>query len=109
MRKITFDEEEMFALAVLESADRKSMAAKMADILPELKEDPEMHSLILSAMEKLKKISDRDYEKLGLDAYREELRYMDEEDDDSSDLPAAPGGTVSEEKKETEAQNGQGD
>ena len=109
MRKITFDEEELFALAILEPADRKSMVAKMADILPELKEDPEMHSLILSAMEKLKRISDRDYEKLGLDDYREELRYMDEEDDDSSDLSASPGGSAPDAKKETEAQNGQGD
>lgn len=109
MRKITFDEEELFALAILESADRKSMAAKMADILPELKGDPEMHSLILSAMEKLKKISDRDYEKLGLDAYREELRYMDEDEDDSSNLSTAPDGLVTEAKAETEEQNVQGD
>jgi len=109
MRKITFDEEELFALAILEPADRKSMVAKMADILPELKEDPEMYSLLLSAMEKLKRISDRDYEKLGLDAYREELRYMDEEDDDSSDLSASPGGSAPDAKNGTEAQNGQGD
>jgi len=109
MRKITFDEEELFALAILEPADRKSMVAKMGEILPELKEDPEMYSLLLSAMEKLKRISDRDYEKLGLDDYREELRYMDEEDDDSSDLSASPGGSAPDAKKETEAQNGQGD
>jgi len=109
MRKITFDEEELFALAILEPADRKSMVGKMADLLPELKEDPEMHSLILSAMEKLKKISDRDYEKLGLDAYREELRYMDEDEDDSGNLSIAPDGSATEVKAETEEQNGQGD
>lgn len=109
MRKITFDEEELFALAILEPADRKSMVGKMADILPELKEDQEMYSLLLSAMEKLKRISDRDYEKLGLNAYREELRYMDEEDDDNSDLSASLVGSAPDAKKETEAQNGQGD
>ena len=109
MRKITFDEEELFALAILELADRKSMVAKMGEILPELKEDPEMYSLLLSAMEKLKRISDRDYEKLGLDDYREELRYMDEDEDNSGNLSTAPDGSATEVKAETEEQNGQGD
>ena len=52
----------------------------MSSVLPELAEDQEMHALILSAMEKLKRISDREYDMLDLDTYRAELEWDSEDD-----------------------------
>ena len=86
MRKITFDEEELFAIAVFEPGSREETAAKMARVLEELTEDPDMHALIVSASEKLKRISDREFKELAIDGYREELAWEEEEDpEDASD------------------------
>ena len=79
MRKITFDEEELFAIAVFEPGSREETAAKMSGVLEELTEDPDMHALIVSASEKLKRISDKEFEELDIDGYREELAWEEEE------------------------------
>lgn len=81
MRKITFDEEELFAIAVFEPDTRINTIKRLERVLPELQDDPEMSDLIRSAREKLKKISDREYSLLDLDSYREELEWdMNEEE-----------------------------
>ena len=58
MRKIIFDEEELFAIAVFELGNREENATKMSGVLEELTVDPDMRALIVSASEKLKRISD---------------------------------------------------
>ena len=81
MRKITFDEEELFAIAVFEPDTRVNTIKRLEKVLPELQDDPEMRDLIRSAREKLKKISDKEYALLDLDSYREELEWdMNEEE-----------------------------
>lgn len=80
MKKITFDEEELFAIAVFSPDTRNNTVRNMSSVLPELAEDQEMHALILSAMEKLKRISDREYDMLDLDTYRAELEWDSEDD-----------------------------
>lgn len=91
MRKITFDEEELFAIAVFEPGSRQETAARMTGVLEALAEDPDMHALIVSASEKLKKISDREFEELAVDGYREELAWEEEEDPDAAPAPVDPG------------------
>lgn len=81
MKKITFDEEELFAIAVFSPDTRSNTVASMTNVLPELEEDAEMHALLLSAVEKLKRISDQEYNKMDLDAYREEMKLEEEETD----------------------------
>ena len=81
MKKITFDEEELFAIAVFEPDTRVNTIKRLEKVLPEIRDDPEMRDLIRSAREKLKKISDREYSLLDLDSYREELEWdMNEEE-----------------------------
>ena len=80
MRKITFDEEELFAIAVFEPGSREETAAKMSGVLEELTEDPDMHALIVSTSEKLKRISDKEFEELDIDGYREELAWEETEE-----------------------------
>ena len=81
MKKITFDEEELFAIAVFEPDTRVNTIKRLERVLPELQDDPEMRDLVRSAREKLKKSSDREYSLLELDSYREELEWdMNEEE-----------------------------
>ncbi len=79
MRKIVFDEEELLVLAVLEPDTRKNTITRLEEILPEVKDDPDMEAIVISAIEKLKRISDETFDLLGLEEYREELQAEEEE------------------------------
>ena len=79
MRKIAFDAEELLVLAVLEPDTRKNTIARLEEILPEVKDDPDMEAIVISAAEKLKRITDEAFDLLGLEEYREELQAEDEE------------------------------
>ena len=79
MRKIVFDEEELLVLAVLEPYTRKNTSARLEEILPEVRDDPDMEAIVISAAEKLKRITDEAFDLLGLEEYREELQAEDEE------------------------------
>ena len=79
MRKIVFDEEELLVLAVLEPDTRKNTFSRLEDILPEVRDDPDMEAIVISAAEKLKRITDEAFDLLGLEEYREELQAEDEE------------------------------
>lgn len=85
MRKITFDEEELFAIAVFSPDTRANTADMMESVLPELEDDEDMHAIVLSAKEKLRRITDEEYARLGLEEYREELASTDEDGDESGD------------------------
>ena len=50
MKKITFDEEEMFVIAVFNPDTRSNTIHIMSEVLPELKDDQDMFDLLLSAM-----------------------------------------------------------
>lgn len=82
MRKITFDEEELLVLAILEPDNRKNTIVRLEEILPEVKDDPDMEAIVVSVTEKLKLISDEVYKQLGIDEYREELQAEEEEGGD---------------------------
>jgi hypothetical protein len=58
MRKIVFDEEELLVLAVLEPDTRKNTIARLEEILPEVRDDPDMEAIVVNAAEKLKRITD---------------------------------------------------
>ena len=79
MKKIAFDEEELLVLAVLEPDTRKNTIERLEEILPEVKDDPDMEAIVISAAEKLKRITDEAFDQLGLEEYREELQAEDEE------------------------------
>ena len=78
MRKITFDEEELLVLAVLEPGSREETIARLEEILPEVQDDQDMAGIVISTAEKLKRISEEAFDNLGLDVYRRELQEEDE-------------------------------
>ena len=98
MKKITFDEEELFAIAVFEPDTRVNTIKRLESVLPELEDDPEMRDLIRSAREKLKKISDKEYALLDLDSYREELEWDMNEEETGIDAETADDNVVETEK-----------
>ena len=98
MRKITFDEEELFAIAVFEPDTRVNTIKRLERVLPELQDDPEMRDLIRSAREKLKKISDKEYALLDLDSYREELEWDMNEEETGIDAETADDNVEATEK-----------
>ena len=79
MKKITFDEEELFAIAVFSPDTRLKTAERMERILEHLADDADMRALVVSAKEKLKLITDKEYQELNLQAYREDLEWDEEE------------------------------
>ena len=98
MKKITFDEEELFAIAVFEPDTRVNTITRLEKVLPELQDDLEMRDLVRSAREKLKKISDREYTLLDLDSYREELEWDMNEEENGIDAETADDNVVETEK-----------
>lgn len=104
MRKITFDEEELFAIAVFEPGSREETVTRMSGVLEELTEDPDIRALIVSASEKLKRISDREFEELAIDGYREELAWEEEdEEDEGKDSETSPDSEGTDEEKRGDA------
>ena len=81
MRKITFDEEELYAIAVFHIETREKAIAGMEKVLGLMDDDPEMKALIVSVKEKLKRISDKDFKELDVERYIEELEEEDEEEE----------------------------
>lgn len=79
MRKITFDEEELFVIAVFEPFSRKGAIADMDQVLPELSDDDDIRTLVVSAREKLKRITDREFKELDIEDYLEDLEWEDDE------------------------------
>ena len=90
MKKITFDEEELYAIAVFHIETREKAIAGMEKVLSLMDDDPEMKALIVSVKEKLKRISDKDFKELDVERYIEELEEEDEEEE-----PAEEDGTES--------------
>lgn len=80
MKKITFDEEELFAIAVFTPDTRLKTVERMERILEHLSDDADMRALVVSAKEKLKLITDKEYKELNLQAYREDLEWDEEEE-----------------------------
>ena len=85
MKKITFDEEELYAIAVFHIESREKAIAGMEKVLGLMDDDPEMKALIVSVKEKLKRISDKDFKELDVEHYIEELEEEDDEEESEED------------------------
>ena len=85
MKKITFDEEELYAIAVFNMETREKAITGMEKVLDLMDDDPEMKALIVSVKEKLKRITDKDYKELDVERYIEELEEEDDEEESEED------------------------
>ena len=99
MKKITFDEEELYAIAVFNMESREKAITGMEKVLDLMDDDPEMKALLVSVKEKLKRITDKDYKELDVERYIEELEEEDDEKESEEDGNASidsGNGTVAE-------------
>ena len=100
MKKITFDEEELYAIAVFNMETREKAITGMEKVLDLMDDDPEMKALLVSVKEKLKRITDKDYKELDVERYIEELEEEDDEEEsveeDGNASTDSGNGTVAE-------------
>ena len=99
MKKIPFDEEELYAIAVFNMESREKAITGMEKVLDLMDDDPEMKALLVSVKEKLKRITDKDYKELDVERYIEELEEEDDEEESEEDGNASidsGNGTVAE-------------
>ena len=85
MKKIPFDEEELYAIAVFNMETREKAITGMEKVLDLMDDDPEMKALLVSVKEKLKRITDKDYKELDVERYIEELEEEDDEEEFEED------------------------
>lgn len=67
-----FDENEYLIMAMFEKENRQQTMREIRGVIPFLKEDAEMLALVNSTLDKMGRISDRDFSEMDLEPYRQE-------------------------------------
>lgn len=67
-----FDENEYLIMAMFEKENRQQTMREIRGAIPFLKEDVEMLALVNSTLDKMGRISDRDFSEMYLEPYRQE-------------------------------------
>ena len=75
---IDFTFDEMMVLAIFEEDSRSKSIDSMYEILGEIKDDPEMEELLISALDKLEQISDEEYLQIDFREYDQDVDALDE-------------------------------
>lgn len=70
--RISFEEEEYFLMAMFQKESRMETMGEIRTVIPFVKEDAEILSLINSTLKKMEHISDDIFSKLDLEVYRQE-------------------------------------
>ena len=70
--KIRFEEEEYFLMAMFQKESRLETMGEIRAVIPFVKEDAEILSLINSTLGKMEHISDDEFSRLDLEDYRQE-------------------------------------
>lgn len=69
---VRFDENEYLIMAMFEKENRQQTMREIRGVIPFLKEDAEMLALVNSTLEKMGRISDREFSSMDLEPYRQE-------------------------------------
>lgn len=69
---VRFDENEYLIMAMFEKGNRQQTMREIRGVLPFLKEEAEMLALVNSTLDKLGRISDRDFSEMDLEPYKQE-------------------------------------
>lgn len=72
MRKQTFDENEYLVMAMFQEASRERTVCYIEETIPFIKDDEELYSLVVTTIEKMKRMTDSDFAALDLEPYRQE-------------------------------------
>ena len=77
MRRIRFEEEEMFVISCFDTSSREIALQAVENVIPFTKDDDELSALVVSAAEKLKMVPDEEFDQLDFEFYR-----ADDEDEE---------------------------
>ena len=80
MRRIRFEEEEMYVISCFDTSSRESALQAVQFVVPFTKDDDELSALVISTVEKLKMIPDEEYNQLDFESYR-----ADDEDEEAAE------------------------
>ena len=69
---VRFEENEYLIMAMFEKKNRQQTIREIRGVIPFLKEDAEMLALVNSTLDKMGRISDRDFSEMDLEPYRQE-------------------------------------
>ncbi|MCD7733366.1 MAG: transposon-transfer assisting family protein [Oscillospiraceae bacterium] len=67
-----FEEDELIIISMFEKDNRKETIREIEDVLPFVKDDTEVESLVIGTIEKMKMMSDEEFSKLELEEYKQE-------------------------------------
>lgn len=67
-----FEQDEYYIIAMFQKESRQQTMKAIQNILPFLKEDVEMFSLVEGTLERVGQISDQEFQQLDLEPYKEE-------------------------------------
>lgn len=69
---VRFEENEYLIMAMFQKENRVQTMREIRSAMPFIKEDAEMLSLVNNTLEKMERISDQEFSRLDLKAYRQE-------------------------------------
>ncbi|MCC8125896.1 MAG: transposon-transfer assisting family protein [Clostridiales bacterium] len=72
MTRITFEEDELIVIAMFEEKTRQETIKGIEEILPYIKGDTELEEVVIGTVEKLKRMPDKEFARLDLEAYQQE-------------------------------------
>lgn len=72
MRKVTFEQNEMLVMAMFDAGNRKHTLERIEEVIPYVQDDEKVLPLVVTTIEKMKRLSDADFHKLDLEPYKQE-------------------------------------
>lgn len=70
MKKIMFMDDEMWVISMFDTSSRETALKAIEAVVPFTREDAELSAIVVSTVEKLKRISDEEFAKLDFEIYR---------------------------------------
>ena len=78
MKKIMFMDDEMRVISMFDTSSRETALKAVEAVVPFTRDDTELSAIVVSTVEKLKRISDEEFAKLDFEIYRLEDEEGDE-------------------------------
>ncbi|MCD8011561.1 MAG: transposon-transfer assisting family protein [Lachnospiraceae bacterium] len=72
MKEVTFEQDELMVMAMFQEDSRSLTMERITEVIPYIKKDKEVYPLVVSTLEKMKRLSDTAFQSLDLEPYKEE-------------------------------------
>lgn len=72
MRKVVFEQDEYLVMAMFDTGSCQRTMEKVQESLPYIKDDEELHKLVIETIEKMKRLSEEEYRAIDLEPYKQD-------------------------------------